>query len=164
MSAAVGRTAVALPASPGITSDNSKKQLTTATCARVRETLVVGGRLDKAGQSVDLRMTSITRVFAARAVGNPPACRRAKTRPAGHYGVLSPDRARTPLQSGSEPEAHERRTRARNEAGPVSFKLRDPYADNLIVTGPVTQRFPGLAASSAPGPDPRSLFRRTSWA
>lgn len=144
--------------------DNSKKRHPAALRARARGIVVVSGRLDKAGQSGDLRMTSITRVFAVRAVENKPARRRAKPGPAGNDVVLSPDRARTPLQSQSYPEAHQRETRPRNEVGPASSsKLRDPNRDNFISTSPPTQRHLGLAASKAQGSESHSLWS-TSWA
>ena len=84
-------------------SDNSNKRFPFVPCARVRAMVVVSGRLVSAGQSGDLRTTSITRVFGAGAAGNPPARRHATPGVAGNDGKLAPHRALSPLQSHRYP-------------------------------------------------------------
>jgi hypothetical protein len=144
--------------SASMETDNSMKRQGCAAVAAACGIVVVNGRLVIAVGSIDLHMTSITRVFGRQAVGNPPARRHAKPSAAGNDVKLAPHRAHTPLQSHRYPEAHQ--ARAQNEAGPASSaQLGDPD-DNFILTSPFPQCFQ-VGASSTPGSDTSPLTRTT---
>lgn len=152
-----------------MTRDNSKKRPATANAGPACAIVVGSGRLDKgriAPESSDLGITSMTRVFAARARETRPARRRDIPCCAGNDVKLAPPRALAPLQSQPYPEAHRAKAAtAGHETGPASsfHLLRDPHADNCISTRSRSpQGHPGLAASKAPGLNLRALLRTTS--